>query len=241
MTSDANATTANSSTLSALYPFLHDKKTDEQTLHGALLDSVNHKLAHHQNVVADYFEKNSQTIVDCAKTIAQMYQRNGRLFTMGNGGSSSDASHIAVEFLHPVTTGRPALPAFDLSNDKTLISAIGNDVGFEHVYARQVENLMTENDLLIGISTSGNSANLLKAFSKAKAKGAYTVALLGGDGGDIAKLGLDHCLIVNTDSIHRTQECHVTTYHILWDLVHTLLADQRGNLSKTTSTNQGGK
>jgi D-sedoheptulose 7-phosphate isomerase len=150
---------------------------------------------------------------------------------MGNGGSSSDASHIAVEFLHPVTTGRPALPAYDLSCDKTVMTAIANDVGYQYVYARQVANLVRQNDALIGVSTSGNSDNLLRAFSQAKKIGAVTIGLAGGNGGEMAKIGLDHCLVVDSDSIHRTQECHVAIYHILWDLVHTLLADERGYLS----------
>ena len=155
---------------------------------------------------------------------------------MGNGGSSSDASHIVVEFLHPVTTGRPALPAFDLSCDKTLMTAIANDVGFDNVYSRQVQTLVRKKDVLIGISTSGNSNNLLRAFSQAQEVGATTIALTGGDGGDMAKMNLDHCLIVQSSSIHRIQECHVTTYHVLWDLVHTLLADERGGLDNSTQS-----
>lgn len=85
-------------------------------------------------------------------------------------------------------------------------------------------------DLLIGLSTSGNSANLVRAFEKARALGMKTIGLAGMSGGEMAKIGLDHCIIVETDSIHRIQECHVTIYHILWELVHTLLADDRGRL-----------
>ena len=88
---------------------------------------------------------------------------------------------------------------------------------------------------MIGISTSGNSDNLLRAFAAAKKNGAITIGLAGGTGGEMAKAGLDHCLIVNSDSIHRTQECHVAIYHVLWDLVHTLLADERGNLHQAAN------
>ena len=167
-----------------------------------------------------------------AKTVADAYLKGGQLFTMGCGGSSSDASHIAVEFLHPVTTGRPALAAYDLTSDKTLITAISNDVGFDHTFMRQVEALVKADDVLIGVSTSGNSMSLINAFRQAQSKGAATIALLGGDGGKTVGQGFDHCLVVESDSIHRIQECHVFIYHVLWDLVHTLLADERGNLNK---------
>jgi D-sedoheptulose 7-phosphate isomerase len=223
--------TENASHLQALYPFLGKKKSDVVSLNQALLDSIEQKIAQHQSVVGRFFEKHHQAVVDCANSIAGIYKKSGQLFTMGNGGSSSDASHIAVEFLHPVTTGRPALPAYDLSCDKTVMTAIANDVGYQYVYARQVANLVRQNDALIGVSTSGNSDNLLRAFSEAKKIGAVTIGLAGGNGGEMAKIGLDHCLVVDSDSIHRTQECHVAIYHILWDLVHTLLADERGYLS----------
>lgn len=230
--------TENAGHLQALYPFLSNKKADAVGMNQLLLESVKQKMAQHQNVIGQFFEKNNQAVVDCANAIANMYKKSGRLYTMGNGGSSSDASHIAVEFLHPVTTGRPALPAYDLSCDKTVMTAIANDVGYQHVYARQVANLLNKNDALIGVSTSGNSDNLLRAFSQAKKIGAVTIGLAGGNGGEMAKLGLDHCLVVDSDSIHRTQECHVAIYHVLWDLVHTLLADERGYLSNKTNDNK---
>ncbi|MGH1428943.1 MAG: D-sedoheptulose-7-phosphate isomerase [Arenicella sp.] len=217
--------------LQEMYPFLHNKKQDAESMNTALMESVKQKFDHHQNVINDFVEKNDQVIVDVAKTIANCYLNDGQIFTMGCGGSSSDASHIAVEFLHPVTTGRPALPAYDLTADKTLITAISNDVGFEHAFMRQVNALVKSNDVLIGVSTSGNSQSLIKAFNEAQKLGAATIALLGGGGGETLNSGLDHCLVVDSDSIHRIQECHVYIYHVLWDLVHTLLADQRGKLT----------
>lgn len=218
----------NTEPLQALYPFLVDRKVDTATMQQALLTSVQQKIAQHLDIIGRFFSMHGEAVVACARTIADVYRRHGQLFTMGNGGSSSDASHIAVEFLHPITTGRPALPAVDLSCDKTVMSAIANDVGYQHVFARQVASLVRKEDALIGVSTSGNSANLLRAFVQAKKAGAITIGLCGGDGGEMARAGLDHCLVVDTDSIHRTQECHVAIYHVLWDLVHTLLADERG-------------
>lgn len=225
--------------LQALYPFLEGRPSSPGSMNQALLESIEQKMLQHQRVIGDFFEKNKQAVIACAQAIADVYKRDGQLFAMGNGGSSSDASHITVEFLHPVTTGRPALRAYDLSSDKTVMTAIANDVGYPHVYARQVANLMKKNDALIGVSTSGNSDNLLRAFMQARKIGALTIGLAGGTGGEMARIGLDHCLTVDSDSIHRTQECHVAIYHVLWDLTHTLLADQRGS-SKAAPSDPAG-
>jgi D-sedoheptulose 7-phosphate isomerase len=221
--------------LEGLYPFLHGKKQDPEAMNSALVESVRQKASHHHEVIDAFFAKNGQAVVDAAGALAAVYRRDGRLYSMGNGGSSCDASHVAVEFLHPVTAGRPALTAVDLTADRTMITAVANDVGFQHVFVRQVIAQAREGDGLIGLSTSGNSDNLVKAFLKAKAMGVTTVGLAGMSGGQMSKIGLDHCLVVETDSIHRIQECHVAIYHILWDLVHTLLADDRGKLAVASS------
>ena len=116
---------------------------------------------------------------------------------MGNGGSSCDASHVAVEFVHPVTAGRPALAATNLVADLAMISAVGNDLGFEHVFVRQIIAQAAAGDGLIGISTSGNSVNLIAAFAKAKEMGIATIGLAGGDGGRMKSSGaVDYCLVV---------------------------------------------
>lgn len=219
--------------LAGLYPFLHGKKQDAAAMNEALQESVRQKAADHVLVFESYFEKNEASIVKAAEVIAQMYRQNGRLFTMGNGGSSCDAAHVAVEFLHPVTAGRPALTAINLTTDVAMMTAVSNDLGYDHVYVRQIIAQGRKGDCLIGMSTSGNSENLIRAFNKANEMGLLTIGLAGMNGGEMAKANLDACLVVETDSIHRIQECHVATYHILWDLVHTLLADDRGGLGKT--------
>jgi D-sedoheptulose 7-phosphate isomerase len=113
------------------------------------------------------------------------------------------------------------------------MTAVGNDIGMAHIFARQLEAHGRAGDGLVGFSTSGNSANLLNAYRKARELGLTTLGFAGGDGGEMrASRLLDHCLVVDTDSIHRVQEVHVACYHILWDLVHTLLADKRGKLGK---------
>ena len=219
-------------TLEDLYPFLYGRKQDAESVDSALMESLRRKAEDSAATKQRFFAQNGEAMVEVARAIAAVYQGGGRLFTMGNGGSSCDAAHFAVEFQHPVTAGRPALPATNLAADTAFATAVGNDVGFAHVYLRQVAAQARPGDGLIGISTSGSSANLMAAFEKAKQMGLTTVALAGMDGGEMAKSTcLDHCLVVPTDSIHRIQECHVAIYHILWDLVHTLLADERGGLA----------
>ena len=222
--------------LQQLYPFLHGKTQPAEAMQAALTESLAQKVVHHAEVMSAFFARHGDAVIAAAHTIADVYRANGRLYTMGNGGSSCDASHLAVEFQHPVTAGRPALTAIDLSADRTMLTAVANDVGFAHVFSRQVIALGRQGDALVGLSTSGNSQNLLNAFAKAREMGLKTIGICGMNGGDMARAGLDHCLVVDNDSIHRIQECHVTIYHILWDLVHTLLADDRGGLGKPPGT-----
>lgn len=224
------------SRLKELYPFLHGGHQDAGRVNDALLESVAQKAEHSVSVKQRFFADNAQKIVDAADAIARVYHAGGRMYAMGNGGSSCDAAHFAVEFMHPITAGRPALPAVNLVNDDAMMTAVGNDVGFGHIFVRQIIALCSSADGLIGFSTSGNSDNLIKAYARAREMHLTTIGLAGGDGGDMARSGdIDHCLVVETDSIHRVQEIHVATYHILWDLVHTLLADERGGLEQEVS------
>ena len=216
-------------TQQSLYPFLHGKTKDPDAEQQALLTSVQEKARHSVEVKSQFFADNANALIDAARAVAGVYQQGGRLFSMGNGGSSCDASHVAVEFQHPVTAGRPSLAAMNLSMDMAMISAVANDVGVEQVFSRQIEAHGHKGDGLIGFSTSGNSTNLMNAYRKASDLGLICIGLCGGDGGEMLSSGLlDHCLCVPTDSIHRVQEVHVACYHILWDLTHTLLADTRG-------------
>ena len=187
-----------------------------------------------------FFAGNGAQVVDAARAIAGVYRGDGRLFAMGNGGSSCDAAHIAVEFLHPITAGRPALAAINLAGDMAMMTAVGNDVGFEHVFVRQVLALARPGDGLIGISTSGNSENLLAAFAARQEHGTRH------DRPGRPRRRRDGSAVPTstiawwcaTDSIHRIQETHVAIYHILWDLVHTLLADDRGGAATGSSADE---
>lgn len=208
-----------------LYPFLEGRVRNRDVLDQSLLESVLQKAAESREVQKKYFERYGATLVAAARALAQVYQNGGRLLAVGNGGSSCDAAHIAIEFIHPIGVGKPSLEAIDLSANSTGLTAISNDFGFEQVFARQLLAQGREGDAIIGLSTSGNSKNILAAFAQAKKMGMVTIALVGGQGGKMATSSdVDYCLIVENTSIHRVQESHLPTYHILWDLVHTILA-----------------
>ena len=216
--------------LEGLYPFLHGRPKDAAQEQAGLLESVRRKSADSLAAKDRFYREHAEDVVACARTLAAVYGNGGRLFAMGNGGSSCDAAHFCVEFQHPVTAGRPALPAMNLVMDTAMFSAVSNDVGVRHVFTRQIEAHARPGDGLVGFSTSGNSDNLMQAFSKAREMGLRTIGFAGSDGGAMRSSGLlDHCLVVDTDSIHRVQEVHVSLYHILWGLTHTLLADRRGS------------
>ena len=218
--------------LAGLYPHMAragGTPPEPAALEAGLLDAVRLKAGDSVSVKQRFFASEAPRIVLAARMLARCFRAGARLYTLGNGGSSCDAAHLAVEFQHPVTAGRPALPAVNLSQDMAMITAVANDVGFAHVYTRQVLAHVGEHDCVVAISTSGNSENLLAGLAAAKRRGAATLGLAGGDGGRMAACAdVDLCLVVPTDSIHRVQETHVALYHILWDLTHTLLADHRG-------------
>lgn len=216
--------------LQQLYPFLHGQAQDAAALQAALVESVRHKADESVETKRVFFASQGERVVEVAQALAGVYRRGGRLFSAGNGGSSCDATHIAVEFMHPITTGRPALGATSLVADNAMVTAVANDVGVRHVFVRQLIALARAGDALMLFSTSGHSENLLAAAAQARSMGLLSIALSGGDGGELARCAdIDHCLTVPSKSIHRVQETHVAIYHILWDLVHALLADTRGS------------
>jgi len=175
-------------------------------------------------VRARFFEDNQDAILAAALQMARSFHRGGKLLVCGNGGSATDAQHVAVEFMHPITVGRKALPAICLNNDMAMVTAVANDVSFADVFVRQIIALGKEGDALVALSTSGNSENLIHAFRTARKMKLITIGFAGGDGGKMAEAHrngeLDFCFTVPTSSIHRIQESHVALYHILWDMVH---------------------
>jgi D-sedoheptulose 7-phosphate isomerase len=177
------------------------------------------------DVKTRFFEGNKETIIAASLDLAKAFHQGRKLLVCGNGGSATDAQHVAVEFMHPITVGRRALPAICLANDMAMVTAVANDVGFDDVFTRQIIALGSAGDVLLGISTSGNSENLMHAFATARRMKLVTIGFAGDDGGKMAMSGalLDYCLTVPTSSIHRIQETHVALYHIMWDMVHTFL------------------
>lgn len=137
----------------------------------------------------------------------------GRILLCGNGGSAADAQHIAAELVGRFAHARRGLPAIALTTDSSALTSIGNDFGFDYVFARQVEALAREGDILIGISTSGNSRNVIEAVKVAREMGVTTIGLLGGSGGALKDM-VDHALVVPSPDTPRIQECHILIGHI---------------------------
>ncbi len=162
------------------------------------------------------------TIQSVGEALAELFARGGKLLLCGNGGSASDAQHIAAEFVGRFVAARRGLPAVALTTDTSILTAVGNDFGFETIFARQVEALGVEGDMLIGISTSGNSANVAKALTKAREQGMATFGLLGGTGGCCLEL-CDRAIIVPSTQAARVQELHILIGHILCGMSEQLL------------------
>ncbi|GFE62408.1 D-sedoheptulose 7-phosphate isomerase [Geobacter sp. AOG2] len=161
-------------------------------------------------------------ITEMATILADTLTKGGKLLVMGNGGSAADAQHFAAEIVGRFKLERRALPAVALSTDTSILTAIGNDYGFEAVFSRQVEALAAPGDVVVGISTSGNSPNVLKAFQLARERGCCTIGLLGRDGGGI-KAACNLALVVPSDDTPRIQEGHIAIIHIVCDLVEKAL------------------
>ncbi len=159
-----------------------------------------------------------EKIAAVIKASIAIYKNNKKILIAGNGGSAADAQHFAAELVGRYGFDRPSLPALALTTDTSNLTAIGNDYGYDYVFSRQLEGMGQEGDLFIGISTSGNSQNILNAFASAKAKGITTVALTGRDGGKMAEAA-DLTLIVPSDATPRIQESHLLIEHMICDAI----------------------
>jgi D-sedoheptulose 7-phosphate isomerase len=165
-----------------------------------------------------FARENADKIIEVVQVIAQAFREGRKVILFGNGGSATDASHIAAEFMNRFLIERPPLPAIALNSDAALLTCISNDYDFSQVYSKQLTALGHEGDIVIGISTSGNSPNVLKAMETAKKNGMKTVILTGGTGGKMAGLA-DYAFIVPTKSTPRIQETHITLGHTLCQMV----------------------
>lgn len=155
------------------------------------------------------------------RDMAARFDTGGRLLVFGNGGSAADAGHIAVEFVHPVIVGKRALPAMSLVSDVATVTGVANRTGIDEVFAHQLRVLGRGGDIALGVSADGNCRNVRAGLRAARDAGLLTVALTGGDGGAIAREGAaEHCLTVPSADPRVVKEAQVTTYHVLWELVH---------------------
>ncbi|MGO9061992.1 MAG: SIS domain-containing protein [Candidatus Binataceae bacterium] len=185
-------------------------------------EAILRKAQESANLMTSFFAENADSLERCVRDIAERFARGGRLIAMGNGGSSCDAQHIAVEFQHPIIEKRKPLPALALTIDAATITAIGNDKDFSYVFVDQLELLARPQDVALGISTSGASANVNRALRRARDKGLLTIGFAGRDGGQMPAL-CDYCFTVKSWSIHRIQETHTALLHQLWDLLHVTM------------------
>ncbi len=169
-----------------------------------------------------FAEENVDTIIEAAKVIADAFNKGKKLILFGNGGSATDASHIAAEFINRFQKERPSLPAISLNTDMAVITSIANDYDFSEIFAKQLKSLSDEGDVVIAISTSGNSPNILKAMDVAKRKRLITVAFTGLKGDKFASKAT-YAFIVPSDKTPRIQETHITLGHILCRMVEEIL------------------
>jgi D-sedoheptulose 7-phosphate isomerase len=187
-------------------------------------DAIARKVRESAEVKTQFFAEHGEALERCVRAMAERFRAGGRLWVMGNGGSACDAQHVAVEFMHPIIEKRRPLPATALTTDTALVSAIGNDTDFSHVFVEQIEVLARAQDIALGISTSGASANVNRALHRAREMGLLTIGFAGRDGARMPEV-CEYCFTVKSWSIHRVQETHTVLLHLLWDLTHVALGE----------------
>lgn len=221
-----------------LYPFLYDAPAASapgpaESAAGASLDDVldevrRSTLQKCQDVVTlrrQLLAEYREVLVVTAEAVAAAFARGRKLIAFGNGGSATDAQDAAADCLLPPFPHWRALPALALPNDAAVVTGVGNDVGFDNVFLRQLIALGEPGDVALGFSTSGNSRNVVAALAEARRRGLVTVAVAGYDGGAVARDGaVDFCFVARTDHIPRIQEGHATLWHALLEVVQELLS-----------------
>lgn len=207
----------------ALYPFLYAGESDVDAVLADVRRSTDEKVAEIVALRDLVAERYAVQLEACATRLADAFRSGAKLFTFGNGGSSSDAQAVAHLFMDPGPGARP-LPAVALTGDVAVVTALSNDVGFEVVFARQLAAFGRSGDIAVGLSTSGGSANVLRGFEEASRRGMVTVGLAGYDGGRMAEAAtIDDLFVVPSPSVHRIQEAQTTLYHVLWELTQQAL------------------
>ncbi|WP_410663594.1 SIS domain-containing protein [Amycolatopsis sp. lyj-84] len=180
----------------------------------------------------DDLAEHAEDVARTCHAMAKRFHCGGKLVVFGNGGPSTDAQHVAVEFVHPVIVGKRALPALSLTSDVATLTGVANRAGLDEIFAHQIRFLAEPPDIALGLSTDGDCRNVLRGLERARELGMLTVALVGGDGGAIAaRRAADHLLIAASVDPRVVKEVHVTMYHVLWELVHVFL-EQPGVLDE---------
>jgi D-sedoheptulose 7-phosphate isomerase len=207
-----------------LYPFIEGDERDATSLLADLATSAEAKAAQSTELRTLTLERFASLIEEIAAEMSRRFRAGGRLFTFGNGGSATDAASFAALFTRP-PRGR-GLPARSLVADEATLTALGNDVGFELVFSRQLIAHSRAGDIAMGFSTSGNSDNVIRAFGEANRRQLLTVGLAGHDGGRMAMCGdLDHCLVVASDSVHRIQEAQDAVGLTIWERIQDIIEE----------------
>ena len=185
-------------------------------------DVIKKNFSDHLDVINKVLESNIDSIDEFGDLLTTCLESDGTIFWCGNGGSASDSQHRSAELVGRFNKDRRALRSIALTTDTSILTSVGNDYGFKEIFSRQLEALGSSGDVLVGISTSGNSENIIRAFKVAKNLGITTLALTGKDGGNLKTIS-DHYLIVTSESTARIQESHILIGHILCDLIEKKL------------------
>ncbi len=216
-----------------LYPFLEAEERDSEALLADLARSANAKAEQSMRLRTATLERCEAQLDEVATVMAERFAAGGRMFTFGNGGSATDAAGLAVLFTRP--PWGISLPARSLVSDESILTALANDIGFDVVFSRQLIAHAREGDMAVGLSTSGNSENVIRAFEEARRRDITTIGLAGYEGGAMGACpDLQHCIIVRADSVHRIQESQAATGYVLWERVQAALDRQA-----TTATTKG--
>lgn len=186
-------------------------------------EQISIELDEHIKVIKEMLSNQMEKIEEISQIIIDCYRNNGKVVLFGNGGSAADAQHIAAELVGKYKLERESLAAVALTTNTSIISAIGNDYGFDKVFERQIESMVKDKDVVIGISTSGNSENVIKGILKAKEKGAKTIGFTGKGGGKLKEV-VDILLDIPSDNTPRIQEAHITAGHIICGLVENKIS-----------------
>ena len=192
-------------------------------------ERINNILREHINIVSSFFKKEKNNIEDTVYKISQKIKEGGKIIFMGNGGSASDSLHIATELIGKFYFERPPIASIALSSNPSILTEIGNDFSFDYVFSRQIEALAHPHDIIIGISTSGNSKNIIEGLKKAREIECLTIGFSGKTGGEMKNYS-DICFCVPTEDTPRVQEVHIMLGHIICELLEKKLYGDENEL-----------